>query len=223
MKFPVLQKCLSALLIGFALCSSALAETDSAFAKGNDQYAQGHFPEAIQLYQELVRSGEWSPTLFYNLGNAYFRNGDFSRSILNYERALALEPRHPEASANLAVARDEARAMEIGRNRLNYVAKFLTVSELAIIAAVAFWIAIFAFAFVVMGQRRSPGLVILAIVTQPNIQARVATADNAKSVLALSGGSEVEVLSQRGDWIYATLPNGLRGWLPSQSVELVRL
>jgi hypothetical protein len=63
----------------------------------------------------------------------------------------------------------------------------------------------------------------LAIVTGMNVQARVATADNANSVLALPPGSEIRLLSNRGDWIYAALPNNLRGWVPAKSAEAVRL
>src|SRR6266436_6055232 len=93
------------------LAASAFAQTD--FGKANQEYAQGHFKEAIAGYETLVRSGSLSANLFYNLGNAYFRTGDFGRAILNYERALALERHHPEAAANLQIARDEARALEI--------------------------------------------------------------------------------------------------------------
>jgi len=55
------------------------------------------------------------------------------------------------------------------------------------------------------------------------VQARLATADNANSVLVLPAGSEIEILSMRGDWIYAALPNQLRGWVQTNTVELVRL
>jgi hypothetical protein len=63
----------------------------------------------------------------------------------------------------------------------------------------------------------------LAIVTEKNINARLATADNANSVLALPAGSEIKILSTRGDWSYAALPNNLRGWIPTKSAESVRL
>ena len=43
----------------------------------------------------------------------------------------------------------------------------------------------------------------LAIITGEKIEARVATADSASSVLALPAGSEIKILSTRGDWIYA--------------------
>ena len=63
----------------------------------------------------------------------------------------------------------------------------------------------------------------LAVVTDKEVQARVATADNANSVLALPPGSEIRILSKRGDWIYAALPNNLRGWISAKSAENVRL
>ena len=63
----------------------------------------------------------------------------------------------------------------------------------------------------------------LAIVTKKNIQARLATAESAGAVLLLPPGSEIKILSTRGDWCYAALPNDLRGWIPAQSAERVRL
>jgi hypothetical protein len=39
----------------------------------------------------------------------------------------------------------------------------------------------------------------------------------------LPPGSEIKVLSERGDWIYAALPNDLRGWIPANGAERVRL
>jgi hypothetical protein len=63
----------------------------------------------------------------------------------------------------------------------------------------------------------------VAIVTAKNIQARLATAENAGTVLVLPPGSEIKVLSTRGEWIYALLPNELRGWIPAHSAESVRL
>ena len=88
------------------LATSTFAQGDVDFAKANQEFAQGHFKEAITGYEGLVRAGQWSANIFYDLGNAYFRTGNFGRAILNYERALALDRHHPEATANLQIARD---------------------------------------------------------------------------------------------------------------------
>jgi hypothetical protein len=63
----------------------------------------------------------------------------------------------------------------------------------------------------------------VAIVTGKNTQARLATAENAATVLLLPPGSEIKMLSKRGNWIYVSLPNELRGWVPADSAESVRL
>ncbi len=241
-------------LLAFLVCavstSSAFAQLDSDFAKANQDYAQGNFKEAISGYKTLVGSGQWSANLFYDLGNAYFRTGDFGRAILNYERALALERHHPEATANLQIARDEARALEMQQSWPERYLQFASINQYSIAAAVAFWVGVFCIVRLIFAPRRSAAMIALsilslfifaiatlaiygldrgskgralAIVTDQDVQARLATADTANSVLALPPGSEVKILSTRGDWVYAVLPNNLRGWIPAKSTELVRL
>jgi tetratricopeptide (TPR) repeat protein len=242
--------CCIAFLFSAFWAGSSSAQPDADFTKANREYAQGHFKEAISGYEALIRAGQLSATLFYDLGNAYFRTGDFGRAILNYERALALERHHPEAAANLQIARDEARALELPQSWPERYFQFASVNQYSITAAIAFWLAAFAIVRLLFARRRSATLTAtsifcllisgaasyavytlergtngsaLAIVTGKDVQARLATADSANSVLALPPGSEVKVLSTRGDWIYAALPNNLRGWIPAKDAEQVRL
>jgi tetratricopeptide (TPR) repeat protein len=229
---------------------TGFAKADAEFAKANQAYAQGHFKEAISGYESLIRAGQWSANIFYDLGNSYFRTGDFGRAILNYERALALERHHPEATANLQIARDEAHALEIQPGWAERYLQFASVNQYSVAAAIAFWLGIFAVVGLVFARRRSSARLVLvvccllvfavaccaiytlergregaalAIVTGKDVQARLATADTANSVLALPAGSEVKILSARGDWIYAALPNNLRGWIPAKNAQRVRL
>src|SRR5207248_3486277 len=205
--------------------SSAFAQSETDFTKANQDYVQGNFKEAISRYETLVSSGQWSANLFYDLGNTYFRTADFGGAILNYQRALALEQHHPEATANLQIARDEAHALEMQPGRAERYLHFASVNQYTITAAVAFWIAVFCLAASILARRRSAMLILvsiccllalaisvfaiytldrgtkgqaLAIVTGKNVQARLATADTAKSVLALPPGSEIKILSTRG-------------------------
>jgi len=232
------------------VASSAFAQLDAQFAAANREYSAGHFKEAIADYEALVHSGKWSANLFYDLGNAYFRAGDFGDAILNYERALALDRHHPETQANLSVVRDEARALELVPSLPERYLRFASTNQYAIAATIAFWFGIFCVTRLIFARRRSStGIVMailvlsifvasvlaaywienasrgrgLAIVTADGVQARLATADTANSVLALPPGSEIKILSRRGDWIYAALPNNLRGWVPAKSTEAVRL
>jgi tetratricopeptide (TPR) repeat protein len=200
------MKTVFALTILLAGVSIGAAQPAAQFAKANQEYAAGDFKAAIADYEEVLRSGQDAPNLFYNLGNAYFRQKNFGRAILNYERALALDPRHPEAQANLRIARDEARALE-----LILALSILSLSILAIAVAAGYQLA--------SGKNGDR----LAVVIAENAEARLATADTAGRVLTLPAGSEIHILSRRGDWIYAALPNNLRGWMPANSAEQVRM
>jgi tetratricopeptide (TPR) repeat protein len=240
-------------LIGW-LCltmpTPARAESDQAFNKANADFAAGHFSVAIAGYESLVRSRQWNAALFYDLGNAYFRTGDFGHAILNYERALALDPAQPEARANLQLARDQSRAIELAPGWTETHLDFLTRDQFAWLAVAAFWGAVaivvgfyfaqrrpivWIFALLLLGTIAAGAALVvyqletgssgraLAIVTKKNIQARLATAESAGAVLILPPGSEIKILSTRGDWSYAALPNDLRGWIPSSAAERVRL
>src|SRR5437762_10996930 len=139
--------------------ASAFAQTD--FDKANQEYAQGHFKEAIAGYETLVRSGPLSANLFYDLGNAYFRTGDFGRAILSYERALALEQHHPEAAANLQIARDEARALEMQQSWPDRYLRFASINQYSITAVVAFWIRVFCLITLIFARRRPAAAIVL--------------------------------------------------------------
>jgi tetratricopeptide (TPR) repeat protein len=229
---------------------SSRAEAGATFAKANTDYAAGHFPDAIAGYESLVKDRQWNRSLFYDLGNAYFRTGDPGRAILNYERALALDPAQPEARANLQLVRDQARALELAGGWAEPYLAYFTRDQYAWLAAAAFWGAVvilcglyfsgrrpvvWIFALLLLGTISAGAALAvyeletgsagrdLAIVTGRNIQARLATAESAGTVLLLPPGSEIQILSTRGNWLYAALPNELRGWIPAQSAERVRL
>src|ERR1051326_208675 len=145
------------------LGTTAFAQPDADFAKANEEFAQGHFKEAITGYEALISAGQWNPNLFYDLGNAYFRTKDFGRAILNYERALALDRHHPEARANLQIARDEARALELQPTKLERYLQFASINQFAIAAAVALWLGIFGIAALIFARRRSTALLSVSI------------------------------------------------------------
>ena len=93
------------LLVLFAVNASA-----GDFEEANELFDQGKYSEAKQHYEALVEAGQGSANVYYNLGNVDYRLGSAGRAMLNYERALALKPQHPEALANLKLLRDQTHA-----------------------------------------------------------------------------------------------------------------
>jgi tetratricopeptide (TPR) repeat protein len=77
---------------------------DTWIAQGNEMYRNGNYDIAVDYYGIALSSGLSNADLYYNIGNAYYRTGQMGRAILNYERALRLNPGMKDAKANLALA-----------------------------------------------------------------------------------------------------------------------
>lgn len=83
-----------------------LAFAQTTFDAANAAYADGRYEEAANLYQALIDE-QPNATLYYNLGNAQFKRGELAQAILNYERALRLQPNNKDAQYNLAFAQSK--------------------------------------------------------------------------------------------------------------------
>ncbi len=128
------------------LAKSSTTAGDS-MVTANQLYESGQYPLAAQAYQQLVDQGYEDSSLYYNLGNAYYKQGNFGRAILNFRRAEALAPRDTDIEANLEMARaqvvDQVEEAEEKVSFIDNIAGFsreyFTLNEVAI-AAVAAWI-----------------------------------------------------------------------------------
>ena len=83
------------------------------FADANAQYAEGNYAEAAIQYEQILAELPSTSVanlpsdyavVYYNLGNAYFKQGELAQSILAYERALRLQPSFKDAKHNLLFA-----------------------------------------------------------------------------------------------------------------------
>ncbi len=83
-------------------CLATLAQ--DKFTQANELYADGDYQSAAQLYEEILQTEGLSAQVYYNLGNAYYKQHEIGKSILNYERALRLKPFYKDAAYNLELA-----------------------------------------------------------------------------------------------------------------------
>ena len=90
------------ILISFAALTFSHAQASVSEAEA--AYANSDFEKAITLYNEVASQEGVSSSLYYNLGNAYFKENNFAGAILNYERALLLDPGNFDARFNLNLA-----------------------------------------------------------------------------------------------------------------------
>lgn len=96
------------------LCMSAVFATAATLEEANASYAEGNYSQASNLYAQLIDSAISQGTLtrqmapvYYNLGNACFRQQELSQAILAYERCLRLDPRMKDARYNLQFAQSQ--------------------------------------------------------------------------------------------------------------------
>ncbi|WP_294589744.1 tetratricopeptide repeat protein [uncultured Phocaeicola sp.] len=89
-------------LIGFfqMVHAATKAEADKA-------YQENRFEQAIKLYEEILATEGESADIYYNLGNSYYKNKDIAKAVLNYERALLLNPGDADIRFNLDMARNK--------------------------------------------------------------------------------------------------------------------
>lgn len=76
-------------------------DLDPLWTAGVQAYTDGKFSDASAAWTSIEESGQKSAKLYYNLGNAWFKQGNYPKAILNYERALRLDPSYSDARYNL--------------------------------------------------------------------------------------------------------------------------
>lgn len=83
-------------------------------------YGEQKYSLAISIYEKcLSLSSEPSAELYYNLGCAYYKDGQLSRAILSLERAYRLDPADSDTRYNLAFLADHtAEKVEQPRSQM---------------------------------------------------------------------------------------------------------
>ncbi len=82
------------------------AQNEVIFDGATEAYNAGEYQTAVDSYLKILDSGQHSPELYYNLGNAYYKLNQIAPSIYYYEKALLLKPNDSEIRNNLSYARN---------------------------------------------------------------------------------------------------------------------
>lgn len=81
-----------------------MGQNKALFEKANEAYNAGNYPEAVSQYKEVLKNGEESAELYFNLGNAHYKLNHIAESVYNYEKALLLDPADQTIQNNLEFA-----------------------------------------------------------------------------------------------------------------------
>jgi tetratricopeptide (TPR) repeat protein len=85
--------------------SVTIAQSESLFNEANQAYANENYEEAIAKYQEILKEGYDSKSVYYNLGNSHYKLNNVGPSVYYFEKALKLDPNDTDVKNNLAFAK----------------------------------------------------------------------------------------------------------------------
>lgn len=242
--------------VGWVLWMAVVAgqgtlRAQSPFAEGNVLFQEGKFAEAESAYnRSLAQDGDSAATRL-NLGRVREALGDSPGAILEWERALRLNPEYAVAREALETARAtlgskvDALPWSV-RVRPSWVAG----RERWVLAG-GIWLALACFSVRVLAHilKRRPasnapllgaafGLLLgllgwtwsryadaermAALVIERAASLRAAPADPARLLDTLPGGSRVRILDASGGWNRVQAPGGETGWIPAKSIERIQ-
>lgn len=220
------------------------------FISALEAYKDGDYATAITRFSGIVRSGVKNGKLYYNLGNAYLKNGELGQAILWYERALKLLPSDPDLIFNYQFARSLTKdAPEEGSPlvRILFFWKYQLSSRTIVLAAIGFslifWAALIAWQFT---RRRSirwiaiaaavPALIFVltagfnyyesahrrqAIMLPPQTAVRSGLQEGSTELFKLHAGAKVTVLKSMKDHYQIRFSKDKIGWVPGDVVGVI--
>lgn len=137
------------LILTIVISANLFASNNALLDSGNTYYSNGEFEKAITAYETIVKSGLESAELYYNLGNAYYKENNLPYSILNYERAKLLAPDNEDINFNLELTKghivdkiDELPELIISSWYKNFVAS-MSSNSWSVMSIIAFIIFLF--------------------------------------------------------------------------------
>ena len=243
-----------------ALLASALlalaAEAQSSFERGVEAYRRGDYAEARAAWRatlseeldELERA-----RVSFDLGNAYWRLGEFLPAIVCYGAAVRLDPRHGPAWQNLELARARTNLPPADAGDLGATARRLLTSlrpderRALLFAALVLWALVLALELRLGGPALRAALVAASLVllfsAAPWAYGTAARAARSPLWVCASGGvalraepleerapvgelatlEEVERLDALPGWVRVERADGLRGWVRAEALFSLEL
>ncbi len=239
----------SCLVVGSARAQEGLALSN--FVKGNSAYQEGHYDEAIQYYEAILREGSGSGAVLYNLGNSYFKKKMLGKAVLNYERARRLIPRDSDLESNYHYAlslikkfSDPPQKGELQRAWENWL-DYFSADEWAWGAYVWLLLTVVLHLLTLWlkwpaNSRRAAAGVLIAVwllhvfafmqklsdeegyaVAVGETKALFEPREESTAHFDLVEGGRVELLKTEGDWAKVRRPDGKMGWVRREFVEKI--
>ena len=219
----------------------------SSFFKAEGLYKDQQYEQAVDVYEEIVDAGFKSGAIYFNLGNAYYKNGDLARAILNYERAKRFIPRDSDLDFNYSYALSSVKKyglpQDVRQKFFQLFVKRFTCDELsgvslflfgglvcALLLSIQFALpkkrlylicGVFLFVFFLNGylfMLKAQSEKEQAIILKA-VEAKFEPLQEATTHFNLSSGVKVKILEGKGLWLKIKRNDGKAGWVQNNSLE----
>ncbi len=214
--------------------AAAAPAPDAAFGRGIERYDAGAYRASAAEFGAWVRRHPRDAAAWYDLGNAWYRQGRRGRAVWAWLRALELAPRSQDARRNLAVAGVDPAVVSAALPAVP-----LSQRELLLLASLGWLVGGCALAaFVLRGRRALLGggaaalvlaaaaLAVLGLarirpdtrVVLEGAPLRVAPDIRSERRGALGAGAAVRAVESRDGWVRVRAGAGVEGWMESPAL-----
>jgi hypothetical protein len=210
------------LIIWLLGSGAAFAGPSDDFKSANQLYDAGKFTEAAAVYEKIEPK---TAHVYYNLGNAHFREGKLGLAVLDYERARRLEPRDPDIVANLKFAEqrlgvDDVNAPPRAWQRfLRSIIESRSPTEWGAYELAALWLTVLAVGMCIYIPRLRTGLLTVAAVTAVGFAASVFALGD--EVLGDRTAPAAVVVVEDSDARFAPLPDSTTHFKLTEGTRVV--
>ena len=238
------------LILGSVRITGA-SETARTFLDGIKHYKEDRFAEAAAAFSSVADMGIKNGKLFYNIGNAYLKNGDIGNAILWYERSLKLLLHDPDLKFNYEYAqsltKDEKGDKEFPLVRILFFWKYLLsqnwIQWSAICCNLIFWTLMTVRMFQRKFRFRTLGHVILtlglvftltavyndyetdftkeAVILPSRVSIRSGLTDDATELFVLHAGTKVKIDKEKDAYIRIFFSEGKIGWIKKSDADVI--
>jgi len=242
------------LLVILILCSvriTGASETARTFLDGIKDYKENRFAESAAAFSRVADEGIKNGKLFYNLGNAYLKNGDIGNALLWYERAIKLLPHDPDLKFNheyaQSLTKDEKGDKDVPLVRILFFWKYLLsqtrIQWTAIIFNLIFWSLMavrvirrknrfqtighvilalgLIFTFTAVYNDYEANFIKEAVILPARVSIRSGLTDDATELFVLHAGAKVRIDKEKDDYIRIAFSDGKIGWIKKADAGVI--
>jgi tetratricopeptide (TPR) repeat protein len=234
-----------AALLAFGSISFGAQINVAQIENAKNSFDNGNFVKAIEIYETIINVEKVNnPYIYYNLSNAYYRNGNLAKAALNIEKAARLAPRDKDIKNNLEfikalLAKTQGQSLATE----SFFISWFNVNEITVFASIFFITLLICFALfnvkkiIVVKKIAIVSSVLFVIATtlliakldyQSQNNAIILTPTSLKSSpsdeagdFVLSEGSLVKLILQSGDWSYVAVQSETKktkGWVENSQI-----